>query len=491
MSPRHRLIFPTICIMMIATATLRADPPLDVERSVVRITNYSQQPAWDSPWRWLPVQKWTGSGFVISGKRIMTNAHVVSWKKQLLVQRYQDSRDFLAHVEFVGHDCDLAVLKVDDPSFFDGITPLEFGPLPKVRSPVTTYGYPAGGEEISYTRGVVSRIEVDTYSHIGNRALLVAQTDAAINPGNSGGPVIQDDRVVGVAFQGYSGAVLQNTSFFIPPCIIEHFLKDIQDGTYNGFPLAGVNLQQLENPSYRKYLKLPDERTGARVDWVLPGHQQTLHEEDVILKVGAYPVRNDGTTIYEGNRVSIAAILGLAQDGESLPITVWRNSTPMDLSLPLKAYHDDRAEGKQYDVAPRYYVFAGLVFVPLSVDYLQTFGEEWDKISRSELLHYTLMQHNYEKPKQRRREPVVLSHTLPHSVNADMQIREHALVDRINGVRIECLDDVVKAFQTPQGSYDTIDFLANHHLEALDHALAVKAQSEILKTYNVPKDRNL
>ena len=65
-----------------------------------------------------------------------------------------------------------------------------------------TYGFPAGGEQISYTRGVVSRIEVEGYVHIGNRAFLAVQTDAAINPGNSGGPVIQDDKVVGVAFEG-------------------------------------------------------------------------------------------------------------------------------------------------------------------------------------------------------------------------------------------------------------------------------------------------
>ena len=52
------------------------------------------------------------------------------------------------------------MLTVEDESFFDGVEPLEFGELPKVRSTVVTYGYPAGGEEISYTRGVVSRIEL-------------------------------------------------------------------------------------------------------------------------------------------------------------------------------------------------------------------------------------------------------------------------------------------------------------------------------------------
>src|SRR5689334_15417381 len=235
----------------------------DPERSVIQIFTFAQQPIWDAPWRFDAVRRMGGSGFVIKGKRIMTNAHVVSWGRQIIVRRYQDPRPYVAEVEHVGHDCDLAVLTVKDEHFFENLEPLELGDLPKVRSAVVTYGYPAGGEEISYTRGVVSRIELETYAHIGNRRLLTCQTDAAINPGNSGGPVIQDDRVVGVAFQGMAG--LENTGFFIPPPVIEHFLKDISDGHYDGFPQAGIRVVSLQNPAHRKYLKLPDDDFGARI----------------------------------------------------------------------------------------------------------------------------------------------------------------------------------------------------------------------------------
>jgi len=92
----------------------------------------------------------------------MTNAHVVSWDRQILVKRYQDPRQYIATVEFIAHDCDLAILRVEDERFFEGLEPLEFGELPKVRSTVVTYGYPAGGEQISYTRGVVSRIDINS-----------------------------------------------------------------------------------------------------------------------------------------------------------------------------------------------------------------------------------------------------------------------------------------------------------------------------------------
>lgn len=63
----------------------------------------------------------------------------------------------------------------------------------------------AGGDNISVTKGVVSRVEPTQYVH-GASQLLAIQIDAAINPGNSGGPAIMGDKVSGVAFQNLSGA---------------------------------------------------------------------------------------------------------------------------------------------------------------------------------------------------------------------------------------------------------------------------------------------
>jgi S1-C subfamily serine protease len=50
---------------------------------------------------------------------------------------------------------------------------------------VAVVGYPIGGDTISVTSGVVSRIEVTSYVH-GSTELLGVQIDAAINSGNSG-----------------------------------------------------------------------------------------------------------------------------------------------------------------------------------------------------------------------------------------------------------------------------------------------------------------
>jgi S1-C subfamily serine protease len=463
----------------------------EAEKSVVQIINAFQEPNWASPWIFDMPHVASGTGFLIDGNRIMTNAHVVAWAKQLLIRRYHDPQKYFARVEFVAHDIDLAVLKVDDPKFYEGMTPLTFGALPKVRSTVVTYGFPAGGQQISYTRGVVSRIEVQGYVHSGNHAFLAVQTDAAINPGNSGGPVIQDDKVVGVAFEGLVG--LQNTGYFIPTVIIHHFLDDIADGAYDGVPDAGLRLASLQNPAFRRMLKLPDDsKRGVRVDQILdyPTTKALIKPNDVILKVGDFPVDDDGTITYEGNTVGASMAFDLAQNNGSIPLQVWRDGQSLDIKLPMKVATDDAAEGNQYDVLPRYYVYGGLVFTTLSLDYLKTFGRDWTASAGRGLI-YELAYRHVEDPEHWRPEPVVLASILDDPVNATFAVRGQVMVDKINGMRIEKLSDVPKAFAATTGPDAVIEFLPDHHFEVIRKADAEKATPDILDTYRVPAQSRL
>ncbi len=468
------------------------------EKSVVQIITAYQDPNWAAPWIFDIPRFASGTGFLISGDRIMTNAHVVAFTKQLLVRKYHDPQRYFAKVEFVAHDIDLAVLKVVDPTtgeenpdFYKGMKPLEFGPLPKVRSTVVTYGFPAGGQQISYTRGVVSRIEVQGYAHIGNRAFLAVQTDAAINPGNSGGPVIQDDKVVGVAFEGTHS--LENTGYFIPTVIINHFLADIKDGTYHGIPDSGLRLTNLQNPAFRRMLKLPpDSKQGVRVDRILdiPGTKALLKPNDVIMQVGDYPVDEDGTITYEGNTVGVSTAFDLAQDNDTIPLKVWRDGQMINVPLPMKVYRADVAQGNQYDVLPPYYIYGGLVFTGLSLDYLKTFGENWTDSAGRELI-FELAYRHVEDPDHWRPQAVVLASILDHAVNANFTTRGMTMVDKINGQPINQLSDVPKAFAATTGPDAIIEFLPDHHFEVIRKDDAEKYNQEILDTYRVPAQSRL
>jgi S1-C subfamily serine protease len=459
------------------------------EQSVVQITNYTQQPDWVEPWRFSPVSGGMGSGFVIDGQRIMTNAHVVSWSKQLIVFRYQDPKPYQATVEFIGHDCDLAVLRVADPAFFEGVSALEIGDLPIVRSMVTTYGYPAGGRQISYTSGVVSRIEIQRYVQPNNRQLLAVQTDAAINPGNSGGPVIQNGEVAGVSFQGQPG--LENAGFFIPPSIINHFLKDIEDGTYDGFPAAGIGIVNLTNPAFRKALGLPLDNVGARIDSLFhpfPDTHELIQENDVLLEVSGYEVGSDGTVIYHGNRVHCAVLFSEVQHGESIPLKIWRDGAALEIELPLYVNREDRTTGNQYEPPP-YIIVGGLVFTELSSNYLGSLGRNWrDKVSADTL--YELIYRNRLSEAEARAKPVVLSKILKHPSNVDFAVGSRSILTELNGQEISTMEDLRAAIKSTGGDFYRFRFLSGDE-EALNRADALAAEKQLLQQYNIPSVQRL
>ena len=236
---------------------------LDVYRkSILKIRVTSQTPNYAQPWLTNATRRSSGTGFYIGKNRIMTNAHVVADGKYITVQKDGDEKPVIARVKFVAHDSDLAILEVKDSSYFEGVKAMPFGDIPKVRDAVVTVGYPKGGEQISFTEGIVSRIGYRRYAHPGFDKHLLIQVDSAINSGNSGGPVIMRDKVVGVAFQSYVNA--ENTGYIIPTPVINHFLDDIKDGQYDGHPKNESTLHKggSENDGARKYLGLNENEGG-------------------------------------------------------------------------------------------------------------------------------------------------------------------------------------------------------------------------------------
>lgn len=54
---------------------------------------------------------------------------------------------------------DLALLTVKKAAFWQGAMQLNLGPSPRLQQEVHVIGYPLGGEGISITAGVVSRVD--------------------------------------------------------------------------------------------------------------------------------------------------------------------------------------------------------------------------------------------------------------------------------------------------------------------------------------------
>jgi S1-C subfamily serine protease len=465
-------------------------PTRDLSSSVARIDVTDQSPDYGSPWNPGHVSGGVGSGFVIIApngqKRILTNAHVVSNARFITLSRERLSHPYTAHVEFIAHDCDLALLKVDDPGFFNGTEALDFGGVPAIESGVSVYGYPLGGERLSVTRGIVSKIDFDLYTHSGVDSHLVIQIDAAINPGNSGGPVLQNGKVVGVAFQGYNGAEAQNIGFMIPTPVILRFLKDLSKGTYTGYTDLSISYRPLLSPSSRKALGLSDDDRGVMVTDV---HEKGpangfLQKEDVLLAIDGHPIASNGRLELDGESVEMSEVVERKFDGEKVRFEIQRQGKPLTVEFPLKGSWPFRMQANAYDEKPRYLLHGGLLFQPLDRNFLNAEGHSDLRICRA--FDDFLGKHLYlERP-----EIVVLSRVLADPANKECDGLRPGIVDTINGRKIRSLTDVRSALYLP-ASYDVIILDGIGAPIVLKRSEALKANPRIMKNYGVSSLQNL
>jgi S1-C subfamily serine protease len=462
-----------------------------MDKSVVMIRSAGQEFDYVTPWKPKAMQQGVGSGFIIDNNKILTNAHNVSNNKYLELQKEGVAKRYPAKAAFIGHDCDLALLTVDDKSFFSDTAPLELAELPGVNTAVETFGFPMGGRRISVTKGIVSRVQMDIYAHTGADSHLVIQTDAAINPGNSGGPVMQDGKVVGVAFQGLRQA--DNIGYMIPTTVIRHFLADINDGKYDGFGSLGVMLYPgLHNPSYKDYLKVPADQEGIVVieTQMHSSVESILKPGDVLTQIDQYPIDNDGRVEIYGLKLDMSEAVDCKQIGQTMELAFYRDGKLMKATATVSLNRPVFEIARQYDIEPQYVCFAGLVFVPASRNYLESWGPEGIKNLPFNLryLFNNSMQLNTDRA---RKEYVVLSEIMPDELNAYAGGFKSQVIESINEKTIEELADVWKAFdKLPEGFYE-IKFMGVDSPLILEAKEAHDRQSKILTKYDIPQQTML
>jgi S1-C subfamily serine protease len=460
--------------------------PNEIRKSVARVNNTSQEANYRVPWLPGGVGGGTGTGWVVSKDRLLTNAHVVSNSRFLTVEKENDPKKYIATVEHIAHDCDLALLKVQDPSFFKDTKPLALGTIPELESTVAVFGYPIGGERMSVTQGVVSRIDFRGYTHSVIDSHLTIQIDAAINPGNSGGPVLQGGKVVGVAFQGFSGDVAQNVGYMIPTPVIQHFLDDVKDGKYDRYMDLSVGIANTLNPATRKALGLEDDDRGVMVSSVQSAGvcAGKLQVGDVLLAIDGHEIASDGMVELEGERVLMSEVAERKFLGDSVKFAVLRARQPIEVTIKFDRAWPFLMQANSYDVQPAYVLFGGLLFQPLSRNLLGAYQFQSDRINY--FYDNFIIKEFYEQHP----EIVVLSTILPDPLNTYLGEFREGIVDEINDRKIRSLKDVADAFEKKPEFY-VIKFIGYARPLVLERSAVEAARDRIKQRYNVLKEQNL
>ncbi|KAL2321871.1 hypothetical protein Fmac_026250 [Flemingia macrophylla] len=476
----------------------RVLPAMD---SVVKVFCVHTEPNFSLPWQRKRQYSSSSSGFVIAGRRVLTNAHSVEHYTQVKLKKRGSDTKYLATVLAIGTECDIAMLSVDDDEFWQGMPPVEFGDLPTLQDAVTVVGYPIGGDTISVTSGVVSRIEILSYVH-GSTELLGLQIDAAINSGNSGGPAFNEKgNCVGIAFQSLKHEDVENIGYVIPTPVIMHFIQDYEkNGGYTGFPILGVEWQKMENPDLRMAMGMKPDQKGVRIRRIDPTapESKVLKPSDVILSFDGVDIANDGTgfelllfslggnnetkfPFRHGERIGFSYLISQKYTGDNAAIKVLRNSDIFKFDIKLNSHRrliPAHSKGKP----PSYYIIAGFVFTAVSVPYLRSeYGKDYEYEAPVKLLDKLL----HSMPQSPDEQLVVVSQVLVADINIGYEDIVNTQVVAFNGKPVKNLKSLASMVESCNDEYLKFD-LDYDQIVVLRTKTAKAATLDILTTHCIP-----
>lgn len=463
-----------ILFLCLATGLFAAPLP---SQSIVKITCSVSLPNYQYPWQNGKIQEFGGSGAIIAGQMILTSAHVVSNSKLIQVSKENGSKKYTAHIKYISHQADLALLEVKDKSFFEGSESLKISTDVKQGDTITVLGFPIGGTTISTTKGVISRIERTLYSW-SYEYMLGIQVDAAINPGNSGGPAINSKgEIVGIAMQGLAKA--NNIAYIAPSLIINTFLLDTKDGTINGYDNSDTKVQYLNNDTLKNHYELKGDKGVVVTN--LDKNEHDLRLGDIILSIDNIPIMNDGNIKTPYGVMYYKHALHSKPVGDTLKFTIIRDKKNIDITYTLKQKHQIVYTEK--DKEPRYLIYGGFIFSPLTYNYLLP-------ISSANVNFEFYFLENC-KTKHIKEAVMMLYETLPHEINTGY--KSHGdIVKSVNGINVVDFAHFVKLIDASNTPLTTIEFVDEDFKKIiLDTKKAKESFEEIKAIYGLSADRRL
>ena len=452
-----------------------------IEDSIVKIYTVSKIPNYATPWN-SNMRRSNGSGSIILGNRILTNAHVVANQTFIEIKRHGDTKRYQAHVEFISHQSDLALLALEDDSFFKGTTSLGFDGLPDIQQKVSLYGFPMGGHSLSVTNGVVSRIEHTRYAH-SKEIFLSIQIDAAVNPGNSGGPAISNGKIVGVVTQQIQKS--QNIGYLVPVDIIKHFLDDIKDKKYDGFPHLGISTEMLNSEALRSVYKMDKETTGILVIDIAQtsSARGKLKNGDVITSICGNSIENDGTIEFRHNQyTSYKYFIDKKQLGETITMGILRDGKKINIDIEVTniADNDLLVNTVSYDVMPKYFIYGGYTFVPLTRNLLMSTNATLLQLRESASQWAT----------DEKEEVVVLLKVLASKISRGDHNFSYWIVDKVNDKEFKNFKEFIKIVKNFKGEYIVFENKDGIKV-AVERKKALEIEKTILERYSIQSSSRL
>lgn len=486
MMPRWFLLTLALSMTCVAEPPVQSASPDIGRQSILRVNSTNQAFDFFRPWTKKAPTSRRGLGTLIEGGRILVTAELVANNTFIELEKAATAEKSSASVEQVDYDCNLAILRPNDPAFIAGMKPVAIEKTVRVGDQATVLQLEANGE-IAQTQGMITSIAVGAYP-FDAMGLLLFRLSAPMQQrdGSFTLPVVRNGSLLGLLMR-YD--VRSQTADLISSPVIAHFLKEAGLATYGGFARAGLAFTSTRDPQLRRYIGLT-EPGGVYVSDVVAGgaaERSGLRAGDVILAVGGKPIDQDGN--YDDpdfGRIAFSHLTNtLSHPGDTLTFRIFRNGKVEDLPAKLEARDRSKIVSEPYvlDRAPKYFILGGVVFMELSRPYLQEWGGDWMKDAPQRLVFYDAFQN--ELPKDRGK-IVFISQVLPTPDTLGYEGIDNLVVSRVNGREVRSLEDLAEAAKSPVNGFQKIELEEDPGFIYLDAASIEANRENLMKKYALP-----
>jgi len=435
-----------------AVAMSQARP--SARQAVVSVVIDGQDPDQGSPWAKGRPWRRRINGLVVTGRRILVHGRRLAHHTLIMVEKMGASKRYEAELIEVDYELPLALLTVKDPAFWEDLEPLEISDDVPSEGDVKICRWLDSGQ-FEEARAVVKQLRVADHFP-GDVQLLTLEVSSPITAAGWGEIVLSGGEVVGITT---SSSDDQLPVLAAP--VLRQFLDHVESGTYKGFARHGFAWQRLSNPALRAQLGLQESEGGIRVRNVQSTGSAAgaLKPGDVLLELGGYAIDERGKfehTEYGKLYFGVLFTDGVAP-GDTLEAKVLRGGERINVQLKLRAMpvHKDVVPRYVFDRAPEYLQVGGLVFQPLTADYMRMWRRWWENGPLRLLVE---MHAKDSGPHQEGEQLLILSRVLPDPVNLGYHDLRALLVTRVNGKAVRSMADLAVALASPQAGFHIVDF---------------------------------
>jgi len=323
--------------------------PATAAKSVIRIRSTSQSWNPGQPWERTPVKRHAALAVLVAPGKALTTAEMVADATFIEFQSIDATRTATAKVDAVDYEANLALLSLADPQadsqFFHDKEAVALAGDPALGDTLNIVQVENNGNTM-ITRATLRSVDISS-SFLPGQSFLAFQLKGSMQSAANSFtlPVLAGTKLVGI-LTSYDSK--EQMSQVIATEILRHFLEQsTADGAEVRFPSIGIGATSTADPSFRKWLKLPDNAGGIYLGKVRkdsPAEAAGLKKGDVILSIDNSTIDRRGYFKHPlyGNLFWSHLIRGSKTNGSKIKLGIWRDGKPTMLEATLECRDLDK-----------------------------------------------------------------------------------------------------------------------------------------------------